>query len=255
MITDILIDADTLLYRVGFSNPSDASIACIRLEKSINEIYGKVVDIHGSSGKLFNTVVFFTKPDGSRYRDKFNNKTKYKENRAGGPSPVFMDEMRQYIRENFVANESPSSLYEADDAISWWGWHTYVNGNPSIICGVDKDLNQIPGYHLDYGNWNSYSLDVDAANYYFFKQLLTGDVADNIPGIKGIGPKKAEKLLGAGNNADEWWDITLAAYTKHYVDATPEELSDMLYERGNKLWIQRYEGQTWYPPIPENRPF
>ena len=41
-------------------------------------------------------------------------------------------------------------------------------------------------------------------------QTLTGDVTDGYAGLKGVGPKSAEKILGARPT----WDAVVAAYQK-----------------------------------------
>jgi 5'-3' exonuclease len=198
-------------------------------------------------------LVFLTVPDGKgRYRDKFNKETTYKASRISVPIPVFMEEMRDFIKKFYIVHQCPSSEYEADDAISWRGWYNHeVTGNQDIIAGVDKDLNQIPGYHWNYSKDSSYYVSGAMANQFFFHQLLTGDVADSIPGIKGIGPRRADNLLKKGTSPEEWWDIVLSTYTNKLSHLSEDEIAEILYERGNKLWIQRHEGQTWYPPIPE----
>lgn len=121
-------------------------------------------------------LVFLTVPDGKgRYRDKFNKETTYKATRATVPPPVFMDEMREFVNINYLTHLCPSSEYEADDAISWHGWYSHdITGNLDIIAGVDKDLNQIPGYHWDYSKDTGYYLTSKDANRFFFKQLLMG---------------------------------------------------------------------------------
>jgi DNA polymerase-1 len=97
----------------------------------------------------------------------------------------------------------------------------------------------------------AYSQSASQADRWFFYQLLMGDVADNIPGIKGVGPKKAEKILSKGSTTEQWWDLTVEEYAKAYPKHSENELCDMLYERGNMLWIQRRDEQEWYPPIPD----
>ena len=253
----ILFDVDTMLYRVGYCNPAPetAAFACSRLQASITTALYKIVDTFGGLGVSPEYVLMFlTKPDGlGRYRDKFNHKSSYKENRSKAPPPVFMEEMRDFINTEYVTHNAPSSQYEADDAISWFGWDCYTKGESCVIAGVDKDLNQIPGNHYDYGNGRSYHVGEEAANRFFFQQLLTGDTADNIPGIKGIGVKRANTILSKGANPEEWWDTVLEVYTNKMPHLSADDIANLLYERGNKLWIQRYEGQTWYPPIPEGR--
>jgi 5'-3' exonuclease len=73
---------------------------------------------------------------------------------------------------------------------------------------------------------------------FFYTQLLTGDTADNIKGVKGIGPKKADKILdGLVAEADLY-----KAVEEHY------ETLDELIENARLLWLRRFEGQMWEPP-------
>lgn len=255
MKTDILIDADTLMYRVGFATPTvdSAENACARLMNSISKVSMNVFRAYGLDIHTMGEVILFITSNfgKGRYRDKFNKETEYKANRGKGASPVFMEEMREYLLKNYIVMDAPSHLYEADDQLSWVGWYRYYNPSREyVICGVDKDLNQIPGQHWDYGKNYSYSVTPEEADWFFFNQLLTGDLADGIPGIRGIGNARAQRLLEKGTTPEEWWDIVLDTYTNKMPEKSPEEISDILYERGNKLWIQRYEGQTWYPPVP-----
>jgi len=257
-MSNILLDVDTMLYRVGYASPAPPTpeAACARLKKMISDTEGKITNsIIPSMGETYHQLlVFLTVPDGKgRYRDRFNKETTYKVTRALVPPPVFMEEMRVFVKTNYLTHLCPSSEYEADDAISWHGWfnHEITGKNRDIIAGVDKDLNQIPGYHWDYSKDFIYYVSGAMANRFFFHQLLTGDVADSIPGIKGIGPRRADNLLDRGSNPEEWWDIVLSTYTNKLPHLSEDEIAEILYERGNKLWIQRREGQTWYPPIPE----
>src|SRR5690606_40069763 len=66
----------------------------------------------------------------------------------------------------------------------------------SDVCSSDlKDLDQIPGRHFNWVTGEDYDVGERAAEFYLMKQMLTGDVADNIPGIPGMGEKKAFALL------------------------------------------------------------
>ena len=51
-------------------------------------------------------------------------------------------------------------------------------------------------------------------------QCLTGDGTDNIPGIKGIGPKKAEAIL-FGVPMERRWNRIRAAW-RHHKTGNPE---------------------------------
>ena len=60
----------------------------------------------------------------------------------------------------------------------------------------------IPGDHYRFkrgGDNQRYTVSLDQANRNFFIQCLTGDTSDNIPGIRGVGVKTAEKILADSN--------------------------------------------------------
>lgn len=84
---------------------------------------------------------------------------------------------------------------EADDLVSIWAWECIQNEQPYVIVHIDKDLNMIPGQHYNFVKKEEYYVDFEKGHYNFMMQMLIGDATDNIPGVKGIGPKKAEKLL------------------------------------------------------------
>lgn len=132
---------------------------------------------------------------------------------------------------------------EADDMVAIQ--HTkYLNaGDASVIVTIDKDLNMVPGYHLNWvtGTWEVITDDEAIRNFYI--QLLTGDTTDNIIGIYGIGPVTARKLLA---DLDEFamYKVVESEYIKMYGEA----YSTRLLENGRLLWMQRKYNDIWYPP-------
>jgi 5'-3' exonuclease len=62
---------------------------------------------------------------------------------------------------------------------------------------------------------------------------------DNIPGLKGIGPKKADKILGEATKEPELFKLVLEAY-----DNDLERMTEM----AQLLWIRRKENEMWQPP-------
>ena len=74
----------------------------------------------------------------------------------------------------------------------------------------------------------------------FYSQILTGDAVDNIIGLKGIGPKKAEKSLKGCTTVQELYKVCVDMY-----DGSEERV----LENGRLLWLQRLEGQIWEGPV------
>ena len=100
---------------------------------------------------------------------------------------------------------------EADDLVSIWAYEARANEDAYVIVGIDKDLLQIPGNHYNFVKKEHQFVDDDAAHLKLMTQCLTGDNSDNIPGLKGIGPVKAAKML-AGRPLERRWDRVKAAW-------------------------------------------
>jgi len=77
---------------------------------------------------------------------------------------------------------------------------------------IDKDMRTIPGKLLV--NNELVCTTEKEANLNWMKQTLTGDNADNYPGIKGCGPKTAAKILEGTQDLAGMWAAVLRAYTK-----------------------------------------
>ena len=104
---------------------------------------------------------------------------------------------------------------EADDLVSIWAYEMKDMDMEPIIVAIDKDLLQIPGWHYNFVKKDPpFQVDADEANMKLMLQCLTGDTADNIKGLKGIGPKKAEAIL-KGVPMERRWNRVRAAYRAH----------------------------------------
>ena len=112
----------------------------------------------------------------------------YKGNRKKMRKPMGFKPFRQTVRE--LPNVVLKPKLEADDCI---GILATKPGNDCIIFSGDKDLKQIPGKHLVDGEVKT--ILPEAADYWFWQQILTGDAVDGYPGCPGIGPKKAQAIL------------------------------------------------------------
>jgi DNA polymerase-1 len=102
----------------------------------------------------------------------------------------------------------------------------------------------IPGKHY---NWmlqrlgkvireaRIYNVSLEEADRFFWTQLLVGDTTDNIKGVPGIGPKKAEALLRECSGNQECYEKIKELFS------CDEEL-DM---NAQCLWIQRSPNDSW----------
>lgn len=162
-------------------------------------------------------------------------KTKpYKGNRTQ-EKPKHLDLLRNYLVDAW--GFKVEQYQEADDAI---GIAAYSKEpDDYIICTTDKDLNMIRGWHYNMRKNEKFWVDEDDTLYTFYMQVLTGDRVDNIPGLHGIGPKKAEKILKGCKTEDELYSAVLKAYDND---------EDYLCEQAQLLWIRRKPNQVWQKP-------
>ena len=161
--------------------------------------------------------------------------------------PVHGPAIREYMKKNY--NVVVSEDEEADDVVGYSHYAMWLRDpESSIIATVDKDIDMIPGMHYNFIKEESYYMTPEASDRFFWKQLLMGDATDNIPGIPGCGPAKAEKLLD-GVELDCMYDVI----REEYVRAYPDDPIGALIENARLLWIRRHPNEWWQPPNEEDR--
>ena len=133
----------------------------------------------------------------------------YKANRKQREKPRWIGECYDYLLKEYGAQREYG--YEADDLLG-----IALTRCPSaILISYDKDLNQIPGWHYDFRKEEMYHVSPQQADRFLALQCLTGDRSDNIPGVKGIGPKKAEAILPHHGTLLDYLEPVLATYYEH----------------------------------------
>lgn len=130
----------------------------------------------------------------------------YKAKRVDTRKPVAFTAVRERIEAEWEVRKFPG--LEADDVMGILA----TKGKDTIICSADKDMRQIPGRV-----WNGKDLLVieeHEADFWFLMQTLTGDTSDGYKGCPGIGPAKAERLLGHEGTIETWWPKVVEEYQK-----------------------------------------
>lgn len=154
----------------------------------------------------------------------------YKGNRKG-EKPTFLPACREWLVEHCSASVSVDE--EADDLIA-----IRATEVPSIIVSLDKDFQQVPGWHYNFVKKVKNFVTPEEGLLFFYKQILMGDSADNIKGVGGVGPVKAAKLLDKAKDEAELY--------RRCVVALGEE---RVLENGRLLWLRRKPLQMWEPPV------
>ena len=75
-------------------------------------------------------------------------------------------------------------------------------------------------------NWNEH-YDIDPEEYISMK-CLTGDKGDNVPGIPGIGPKRAVQLIRDYGDAMDIYNATPIESKYKYIQALNENAEQLL---------------------------
>lgn len=184
------------------------------------------------------------------FRDEIATIRPYKGNREKTSRPLLYADIRRWMVQKYRAVTSYG--WEADDAIA--SEACAAKWKP-ILVHVDKDLLQLPGRHFIPGKGGK-TVSKAGALTYFYRQMVTGDTADNIPGVYKAGAKAAEVAVTKDMTEAEMWEAVLKLYdasiTKHgeatgyaHMGAHAAAL-----ENARLLWLVR-DGKgapLWMPP-------
>ena len=190
-----LIDGDIVVYRSAASTKDDEEswIAQSRADTMIQEI---LADTQATSYSVYLTGK-------SNFRREIA--PSYKANRPD-ERPVHWQAVREFLVTQHKATICDG--YEADDEM---GIQQDKTSNTTVICSIDKDLLQIPGKHYNFVKKVFQEVTPDEGLKFLYLQSLIGDRSDNIMGVAGIGPVKAERAL-AELLPEEWYDKCRSMY-------------------------------------------
>tara|TARA_S200002703_G_scaffold149576_2_gene147308 strand:+ start:997 stop:1686 length:690 start_codon:yes stop_codon:yes gene_type:complete len=219
-----IIDADILVYRIGFAtDEEDESVA-------IRTLAGFLEDMIMFDLPFCTTWSLHLTGKGN-FRDEIAVTRPYKGNRKGTKKPTHYQTLRNYLVWSWDAVIWEG--FEADDAVAIEATEL---GENSVIVSLDKDLDQVVGWHYNFVKRLHYYVDDVTAKFNFYKQFLTGDAVDNIEGVRGIGDKRATALL-EGKSEEEMWEIIV------------EKLGyGRAMENGHLLYMLRSLHDTFTPP-------
>ena len=202
-----LIDAYALIYRSYFAFSKNPRITSKGFD--VSAIYGFtniLLDLINTEKPSHLGVVFDTPQKTQRHIEY----SEYKANRDAMPEGI--SEAIPYIKRMLDAFNIPilfADGYEADDVIGTLAKKAEIKGFHVYMMTPDKDFAQlITDYTFMYkpgirGNPNEIwdikkvcqKFDIDHVGQVVDFLGMVGDAVDNIPGIAGVGPKTASKLL------------------------------------------------------------
>lgn len=162
----------------------------------------------------------------TNYRDDIHPMYKKHPGRVASKSNSYLGEFVPLLR--LLAVDEGLAVtadgMEADDYLRIWAEKLRAEGKDFIVASVDKDLYCIPGKHLNLKTNKIRVITETEALVLFYKQMLTGDQVDNIPGAPGVGPKTADKLLDGVEDETEMQIVVSEVYFNKFGDKWREKL-------------------------------
>lgn len=242
-----LIDGDVLKYQCGFASDANA--------KKLGAPYEDLSFCLQGVRKTIDSILAVTEADEHWIvmSHPVNHRKliypEYKANRDPLHKPYWFIQIHDYLFSHHPSVESAEGD-EADDALGIMqctpGAFLKDDDEETIICSIDKDLDGVPGWHYNFSKNRKaagpYFVTEEEANRFFYKQILTGDSADNIPGLfRKMGQKATSKYTSPLDKMDDPLDMF-----NYCVECYKGDVEWVKW-LGNLLWIKREETGTWLP--------
>jgi DNA polymerase-1 len=259
----LLIDGDTLVYAAACNSEvsHDWGDGTWSLTANIDEAQSRFrSDIKRilKHTRADDFVLALSCYDHPRWREGVLETYKEERRDVGVRKPLIYEPLRLWVASHPKALTWPS--LEGDDILGVLMTEEHPNQERRICVSIDKDMKQIPGWHVNYQNardvetWREVFIDQDTADRFHMFQTLTGDPVDGYKGCPGVGPKRAEAALSEGESLEEWWPLVEWEYRRKKV---PEE--EVLKQarvarilRACDYDLDKKEVKLWSPPTQES---
>ena len=238
-----LLDGDIILYRCS------ASCEPTKIKPFVEE---EVVAIKRAED-LVARILLETKADdytmylGGSTNYRYSIYPDYKGNRKED-KPTHYHALRRYLLDTYKCITTED--IETDDALCI---EQYEHGDESVICSIDKDLLQVPGHHYNFVKSESSYISAVEGNRNFYKQLIAGDGADNIPSydgkVRNAIPKFIQELLNPLDSLEtslDMYEHCLELYSRGWC---PSSKQFIMHRNAQLLYLLRTHNDTWLPPI------
>lgn len=174
----------------------------------------------------------------------------YQGNRKGSKRPANWEFLRDYLT-GYDGHAFKVKIWDDREADDGFGYVSFSRPD-DVICTNDKDMQMIPGWHLDWTSRELFFVPEDCYEMlqgdktygykWFLLQMLQGDDADNIRGLgkcaaapRGCGKATARKMLAGTTCKAEG----VAEVVSFYKGAFDEQWADEFAEQAIMLWIRR----------------
>lgn len=221
-MTTLLLDADIIAFQLaataqrGYQWPGQdhKSIALDDWEGQPERIDAAVSDLCKTL-KTSEVIVCLSCPTEENWRLKVL--PTYKGNRDYSQRPQYLADVKKYLEDNYPSYRRDT--LEADDIMGILSTHPSLVKGKRVIVSEDKDMKTIPGWLFNpRKDKEPQRIEPGQADYWHLYQTLCGDSVDNYAGCPGIGPVKAEKILGPLTVGPLWQRVVEAFEAKHLTE-------------------------------------
>ena len=194
----LLVDADSLIFASCYKKRehkdderfyTDIEDSKAKFDEQFMSIVNKLEDMYNVE-----RVITFS---GSKGNFRKLITPVYKANRKKQELPPLLDEMHQFVKDEY--NSVWGFGIETDDIVAryWKELSNKVGRNNVMIVSIDKDYKQFPALIYNYHYKHKEVLDIseEEALYNFYEQMIIGDSADNVQYFSGRGKVFASKYL------------------------------------------------------------
>ena len=242
----LLIDADMLVYSCccaveeDFKFNDDQHVLVSSERDALDCIAMRLEEYQSITGDRGKIIMCFS--DYPTFRHEVYDQ--YKANRIGKRKPLAFKNVVEAVKRYHDVAVYPN--LEADDVMSILATEE-IHPTRVIVSG-DKDMKSVPCILLRNGDLETIS--EKRADRNWMVQTLCGDRCDNIPGLVGVGPKTAEKILGDSETLSDMWDKVIGAYEKRKLTYKSALLSARLTRilRHGEYNLHKQEVSLWEPP-------
>lgn len=214
----VLIDGDTLYYRAEYGTHGIEEA-----KRRLDQLVERVIET------CFADEVKIAVKGSGNFRNEVY--AEYKANRKRDDrKKARLKALHQHMCDEHDAIRSDGM--EADDLLRIWAHE--ANYEDVIIASIDKDLWCIAGTHYLIHRDEFKHVDENEADLHYWQQILKGDPVDNIPGLPGIGDKRAATIL-----QDVPMGQRKLAVVNAYKEVFQDDWHEKLMETGQLIHILR----------------
>lgn len=226
--------------------PEPVEFALHTVKAQVNGIENSVRDHFFSNPRLYPVL-----SGPGNYREKIATIRPYKGNRKAA-LPVHYNNIRNYLTSSFGAKVVHGR--ESDDEVSIQAYRAIADRDSYVVATIDKDLDQIPGWHYDYLKKVFYHVSEDDARDAFWIQVIAGDSSDNVPGAWHYGVERATGFVKLNRDLSDsqLWEGIVGLYeNSKRIEGCPYIALDartVARETAQLVYIQKEPGELWMPP-------